>query len=312
MTARARQAEPKIAIVLPTDSAETIQPVLRCLETLNMGARLEIVIVIPDHQPVSDLIKSNVRVTTVPSIYPLAGARAAGVRAATAPYVFMGETHSFPRPGMLEAIIDAHEKGATIVVPAFENENPGSAVSWACFLNGYAPWTDWRNAGRIGYAPLFNVSYVREFLTELGASLDTVLLTGEDMMLRVRSANGYAAIETTARIGHMNIAHARDWLPQRIVAGRVIASIRSARWPIAQRLVYALGAPLIPVVLLWRHRHGIIGTMARNDVSLAVFPLLALGMCFQAVGELIGYAVGPSDGSSRRYDWYEIQQLKFS
>lgn len=303
---------PGISIVIPTDSWETVQPVLRCLERAGAGDRIEIVIVIPENQSGSVPVGRNVRLATVPSIYPLASARAAGVRAATAPYVFMGETHSFPRPGMFAAIIEEHERGATIVVPMFENENPDGLVSWAGFINGYAPWTAWRKGGEAGYAPLFNASYRRDFLTAWGKGLDTALLSGEDMMRKVRSANGYASFEPRARIGHVNIARLKHWLPQRIVAGRVIASIRSARWPLWRRLAYALAAPLIPLVLLARHWRGISGTIRSHAVGPAVLPVLGLGMFFQAVGEMAGYAAGQGIDAGRRYDEYEIRQLTFS
>ena len=62
------------------------------------------------------------RVVHVPAPFSLAGARAAGVRAAAAPVVFIGETHSFPRPGMLSAMLAAFtDERCVAVVPAITN-----------------------------------------------------------------------------------------------------------------------------------------------------------------------------------------------
>ena len=118
-------------------------------------------------------------------------------------------------------------------------------------------------------------------------------------------------IEPEARIEHWNIARMRDWLPQRLAAGRVIGSLRSRHWPLTRRLAFALGAPLIPLVLFARIRRGVMRAMRRSDVPVSVLPTLALGMMVQAAGEMIGYVAGTSEKGSRLYDEYEVHQLSF-
>jgi hypothetical protein len=304
-----------IAIVIATDSQVTLQPVLQHLERLDGIERLEVVIVIPSGEPVELLESSalpNLKIVRISSIYPLASARVAGVRAATAAYVFMGETHSFPRTGMFDAIVRAHEGGAIVAVPVFENENPGELLSWAGFINGYAPWGTWREHGRITHAPLFNASYVRRFLLDMADELEYALTAGGDMMDRLADAGAFMTVDPSARVGHANITSLGHWLIQRAAAGRVIASTRSATWSRARRLAFAGAAPLIPAVLLRRHRSSIMKTMRRDRVSLMVLPVLAFGMLMQAAGEFLGYAFGPSESFGRMYDRYEIRQLSYT
>jgi hypothetical protein len=300
---------PLISIILPTDTAERIKPVLDHLRSQSLTDRVEILVVISQAEA-EKLAGADIRVLPVASVYPLNSARAAGVREAAGKYVFMGETHSFPREGMFDAMVDAHESGAIIVVPSLENENPTGLVSWACFLSGYASWTAWRERGVIASAPLFNVSYRKSFLLESGESLDRLLLIREDISSSVEEADGTIFFEPAARIGHVNIARAGDWLPQRIVAGRTIGSMRSREWPAGKRIALGLAFPLIPFVLLRKHWRGITGTIARNDLSRAVLPLMLLGMLFQAWGEMLGYLFGESTASMRRYDEYEVRQLE--
>ena len=88
--------------------------------------------------------------------------------------------------------------------------------------------------------PLFNVSYDRSFLVGLGADLEHTLTAGGDMMARLRGAGCIVWMEPRATIEHWNIELMRNWLPQRLAAGRVIASLRSGRWPIHRRLAFAL------------------------------------------------------------------------
>lgn len=299
-----------ISIVLPTDLAERIQPVIDSITNAAPECRLEIVVVCP--HDVARNFNKDVKVVALPGLYPLSAARAAGIREASASYVFIGETHSFPRKGMFEALLASHHAGSAVTVPAFENENPTTLVSWAGFINGYAPWSAGRKAGDLNYAPLFNASYDRGFLVEMGENLASVLTSGEDMMTRLTSSGRRVSFEPGAVIGHMNISRLQPWLAQRIVAGRVIASVRSATWSRFRRMAYAIGFPLIPIVLINRHRRSIARTVRANGVSRALWPVLCIGMFFQAFGESLGYAVGRDAESEKQYDTFEIEQMDYA
>ena len=300
---------PVFSIILPTDTAARIRPVLDHLRRQSLGNSVELVVVIS--QAEAALLDPNeVTVVPVSSIYPLNRARAKAVRAAAGEFVFMGETHSFPGEGMFDAMKAAHEQGAIVVVPMLENKNPTGLVSWACFLNGYASWTRGRATGELDYAPLFNVSYRKSFLLSFEDELDSVMLIREDIRQRVADAKGTMFFEPAATIGHVNIARASDWLPQRVVAGRTIGSVRSASWTSGRRLAFGLAFPLIPMVLLRKHRRGIARAIRENHLSYAVLPVLALGMLFQSWGEMLGYLFGESPEAVRRYDDYEIRQLE--
>ena len=140
-----------MSVILATDTWDTILPVIKRLNDLTARRRLEIVLVLPASQTETIGTESLtdfavVRIVNVDPSTPLGAARAAGVRAATAPLVFIGETHSYPCSGMIEALTEAHASGWGVVVPSFANGNPDGAVSWAGFLTGYASWTDGKPA----------------------------------------------------------------------------------------------------------------------------------------------------------------------
>ena len=299
-----------MSIILPTDSYDRIRPVIDAIRETASQCRLEIVVVCPDGTGCD--LGDDVTIVRVRSVYPLAASRAAGIRQAGGEYVFIGETHSFPSSGMFDKLLSCHTDGATVAVPAFLNANPGSLVSWACFINGYAPWSAGRPGGPLDYAPLFNVSYERAFLLDSGDELSRVLMSGEDMAARMKSIGGRMAFEPRAMIGHVNIAQWQEWLTQRVVAGRVIASVRSASWSPLRRVAYGASFPLIPFVLLGRYRRSIARTVRSNEVSVALWPLLFTGMLFQAAGECLGYVLGRDARSEQRYDTYEIEQIQYA
>jgi len=303
-----------MSVVLATDTWETILPVIKRLNDLPTRRQLEIVLVMPESQ--SEGIETEqltdfagVRIANVGPSIPLGAARAGGVRAATAPLVFIGETHSYPCSGMIEALVAAHASGWGVVVPSFANANPDGAASWAGFLTGYASWTDGKPAEELNNAPILNVSYRLSFLLNLGDRLEQALSEGEDMMAEVRSAGERVRFEPAARLEHANISFLAPLLHQRFLAGRVIAGTRSARWPAFRRVGYALASPLIPAVLLMRHRDGISRAMRRERPPSGTAAVLFLCSVLQAAGEMVGYSVGVKASTRKRYDDYEIRRL---
>lgn len=304
----------RMSVVLVTDGWATILPVLERLEEQTIRDGIEIVVVLPAGEA-AEVEAGGLRgrgpilLVGVESVLPLGSARAAGVRAATAPIVFIGETHSFPHPGMAEALIAAHAAGWGVVVPAFYNANPDGAPSWAGFLAGYAAWTDGAPAGEIGSAPLFNVSYRRPFLLGLGERLPHLLTEGEQMATELRAGGQRICFEPAAGIDHANISFLSSLLRQRFLAGRVIAGGRSSSWTRPRRLAYVLGSPLIPIVILGRYRTGISRTIRRRRPPVSTLPVLVLGSFFEAAGEMLGYARGAGSTARARYDALEVQRL---
>jgi hypothetical protein len=303
-----------MSVILVTDGWATILPVLERLEEQTIKDWIEIVLVLPAGEAgkvdAARLPKCGpIRLVCVESVLPLGAARAAGVGVATAPLVFIGETHSFPHPGMAQALVAAHAAGWGVVVPAFYNANPDGAPSWAGFLAGYAAWTGGVPAGEIETAPLFNVSYRKPFLLGLGDRLPDVLTEGEHMANELRAGGQRIRFEPSAGIDHANISFLSSLLRQRFLAGRVIAAGRSASWTRPHRMAYALGSPLIPMVLLGRYRSAILRTIRRQRPPATTLPVLILGSILEAAGEMLGYARGEGSTARARYDALEVQRL---
>ena len=93
------------------------------------------------------------------------------------------------------------------------------------------------------------------------------------------------------------------------LAGRVIAGGRSASWTRQRRLAYALGSPLIPIVLLGRYRGAISRTVRRQRPPAITLPVLVLGSVLEAAGEMLGYVRGVGSTARARYDALEVQRL---
>jgi hypothetical protein len=303
-----------MSVVLPTDTWATILPVIDSLGRLGAASSLEVILVMPDGESAKvdpgRLARFALhRIVGMQSILPLGRARAAGIRAATGRWVFIGETHSFPMEGMFEALAAEHEAGCTMAVPSFHNWNPDGPASWAGFIIGYATWTQGRESVGLASAPIFNVSYAREFLAGMGDRLDTMLSEGEDVIAELVRGGHRITFVPDARIAHANIAAAGTFLRQRWLSGRVIAGTRGARWSFGKRCLYAAASPLVPLVLLRRHRDGITRVMRRDTPPRATLALVMAGIVAQAAGELAGYVAGAGPRVRNAYDTEEIRRL---
>ena len=308
---------PRISVILVTDHYRTIRRVLQCLRSQTAQSEIELVLVLPSgsrDEGVESTLTNFARVTYVElaTIHPVPHARAAGIRAASAPVVFLGETHSFPGPELAEALIAAHESTWDAVVPSLSNANPRSAWSWASFLMDYGTWSDTRRAGEIGGGPTWNVAYRKSLLMEIDDRLESAMEHGDVLAVWLQGRRARAYFEPRARLEHANVERFSDWVEQRFLAGILVAASRKRRWSGAKRFVYTAGSPLIPAVILYRLRSTVKTLLHQGTLPLTAVPALVLGTIVRSVGEAIGYVRGASPGDQPRMDEYEIHKLAFT
>jgi GT2 family glycosyltransferase len=291
-----RSPELSVVIVTP-DSYETIRKTMDHLRTQTARDCLEIVIVapsveqlaLPDAEP---LDVARVSVVDVGKIHSIARAYAAGIRQATAPVVVLSEDHSFPEPGWAAALIERHREDWAVVGPVVGNANPDGLISWADFLLGYGTWLDPVPAGEISHLPGHNSSYKRAILRDVDADLEG-WLEAECVLHWELKAGGYRLyLEPRAKTFHVNFGLLAPWIPYLVHAGRVFASVRSRNWSLGQRLLYCGGAPLIPVVRLRRIRSELRCPGRPIELWPRIVPALLVGLIFDAVGQMLGYALG--------------------
>ena len=228
-----------------------------------------------------------------------AAARAAGIRAATAPYVFLGEPHALPCPGWATALLEEHGRGTACVVPTFVNPNASHPVGQAAFLLAYGAYVD--AAGTVPRSvPAYNCSWRRSILTGLGPDLERLVTPGSPLPARCARAHGGAVRAPDARLEHLNATSFRVLLAERFLLGRVIGAERARGAPRLRRLALVLAAPLVAPLLVRRALRG----ARAGGLRPATIPPMLLAATAQALGEAVGGAVGGSD-ADRRLSSYE-------
>jgi hypothetical protein len=305
----------RISVILVTDRFETIARVTDRLRKQTVADQIEVVIVAPSKEQLN-LDESAVagfaalKVVEVGTIEPMAPARAAGVRAATAPVVFLGETHSFPAPEFAAELLRAHEQPWDIVVPGLGNANPDGVWSWAAFLMDYGQWSDELPAGEIRGGPTWNVSYKRSVLLELNGVLERALSSGDELPLTLRARGSRAYFEPAARIAHVNFGR-RGWTDERFLSGMMVGSHRKEMWSLGRRLFYVCASPLIPVVILARIVRPMRVLRRRGALPGGIRSALVMGAVVRTFGEVIGYLAGATTAARDRMEEYELHKMRY-
>jgi GT2 family glycosyltransferase len=292
---------PEISVVIVTpDRYETIRKTIGHLRAQTIRDRLEVVIVAPsadaleaDAEQLKDFARSCI--VEAGKIKSVAWANAIGVRRASAPVVAFVEEHSYPAPAWAEVLVDAHRQPWAAVGPVVGNANPHNVVSWADLLIAYGPWLNPAASGVIDHLPGHNSSYKRSVLLDYGPELEAFLEAESILHWDLRASGYQLYLESAAKVSHLNFERLPSWIRAQFHSGRLFAVVRARRRPRSWRLLYAIGAPLIPVVRFWRILRQLRGHGPQLGRPGGVFPLIMVGLAVSSAGEMMGYALGSGD-----------------
>ena len=198
------------------------------------------------------------------------------------------------------------------VVPGFGNANPKSALSWAIFLLDYGQWLHLLPSREASTAPTHNGAFRRQMLLELGERLDHALTQGDHLSLLLRSGRHRVYFEPAARLDHLNVARWRPWLTERFLGGLLLAGRRAERWSALRCLVYLLGSPLIPPLLLLRLRKVIATARRERQLPVGTLPALLLGGVVSTLGEMAGYAGGHRARAELTMMEFELHKVRYA
>ena len=294
------RGKPKLSVVLVCDRVDTIARTLCHLRHQTAADRLELVVVVTRAAGLSAAALgpepfAGVRVVEIEDLSSLSRGWAAGVRAATGPVIAFGESHCYPNPTWAEALIAGHRGPWAAVGPGMTNANPGSSLSWAALLLDYGPWLEPARAEEREDLPGHNSSYKASVLAAYGRRLEGLLEAETFLHADLRAQGHRLRLEPAARVAHLNVSRMRSWAVERLAAGRRFAGARARGWKPRRRALYALGAPLIPLVRAvrlvpdWRRCTQV------SDLPAVTLPVLGLGLIISAAGEFLGYVLGSGD-----------------
>jgi hypothetical protein len=317
-----RSPAAEVSVVLATSAADVVRSPLDAYRRQSVADRVEVLLVAPPSvlAELADLTAPelhSLRPIAVSEPFDLARARAVGALAASAPWVFIGETHSFAEPTLIEHLLAASRdrgKGADGpsvhgFVPAIYNVNPSGAVSWASFLIDYGAWAP-GHRGVVPQPPIYNALVARAELERPLEELTRAMMPYDESASPLDPRRGQRALAVpAARIGHLNVVRISDFALSKHWAGLAVGDLRRRRWRWPRRLAYAAAAPAVAVVLFGRYLAGWRIARRAGPLPFGVVPLFLLGAATRAVGETIGYLGLTPAVNDRRLERLEIRKV---
>ncbi|MCP9484298.1 MAG: hypothetical protein MSC30_00390 [Gaiellaceae bacterium MAG52_C11] len=243
-------------------------------------------------------------------LLPMAPARAAGVRAARAPIVVLGETHVFAEPDWAVRLLQAHDGPWVAVTPGIGNANPAGGLSWVGLLMDYGRFLPGGGRRETEDVASYNAAYKRADLLELGEELESLLEPGSPLHAELKARGGRFLHEPAARIDHLNVTRPGPWLFERYLGGRLFGATRSRNWPRGRALLYAAASPLVAPIRLVRTLRA--ARSSWTHLPITFVPALVLACVVWAVGEGLGYVRGEGANNMRRMLEYEQHKARYT
>ncbi len=292
----------RLSYVVAADEPGVISELVQALARQTVAEDLELVVSTgsPGDWPAGEALPIR---AVRSSATNLGAARIHAVRAARGEFVALGETHVVPNPGWARAVLAAHDAGATVVLPCMENANGSTALSWASFLMDYGRYTG--DVTPTAAVPTHNATISRTVLLDLREP-ERALARGVDLDAALRADGVTVAHAPDAILAHVNVDRPVHWARERVLGGILLAQSRVRSFGRGRRLLYALAAPLIAVVLFTRA----LGR-PRADAPRGTVPALALASVLWAAGEAIGYVAPLGHSAERRMSEYEVHKRSY-
>jgi hypothetical protein len=311
------QKSPSLSVIIATSGVyATIRKTIRHLLSQTIRHQLEIVIVATSREYLQlddrELAPfCDYQVVELGSLRSIGNANAEGIRRAKAQIVALAEDHCFPDPQWAERLIAAHQGPWTAVGPGVRNANPNTAVSWADLFIGYGPWLAPSPSREAEFLPGHNTSYKRDVLLEYENQLDSMMQAETVLHWDLRGKGHRLYMESAASVAHTNFSLWSSWIPAQFYNGRLFAGIRVRQKPPSWRMAFTLGAPLIPVVRLWRIWVGL-SSKELKVRFLRCLHTLTIGLVIDGVGQMIGYAIGVGNALEKvaQYEADRFQHIR--
>jgi hypothetical protein len=301
------------AIVIIPDTFDTIQRLIKCLQTQTAVKQMEIVMVVSSCQH-AKLNESELacfhswKAVEVGKLESIGQGYAAGIRQANAPIIALTQDHAFPDNRWAELFIAAHEQQWAAVGPEISNGNPNTMICWADFYISYGEWAHPAPSGVVRHLPGHNSCYKRDILIEYGTELEE-LFEAESIFHRRLKAQGYELfLESDTCTQHINHTMWKLWMRKRYYQGRQFMSTWTKSWSWLRRLIFVFASPLVVCLRLWRVRRHI---SRGKDFTFFIYltPVLLLGLLAEGTGQIIGSVAGRGNCSEKMLR-FEFDRLK--
>jgi hypothetical protein len=300
-TASAAVAAPELSVVIASvNGPDLLDATLRSLDALPDRRAIEVVVVAHAGDGIRERLEArdpSVVVVEAEGRRPIPRLRYLGVRRASGPIVAILEDHVEVAPDWSASIREAHDGPCGAVGGVVENGRAG-LVNWAAFFTEYTAYMGPVPEGPHHDLPGNNIAYKRPHLWKHAGELDAGRWESwiNDRLradgVELRSSNRMV-------VRHIKPFPLGTFLTQRFHFGRSFAGMRRVDQSWLERVIYGLGSAALPAILLARIGLRVLRKGRHLGRFAACLPLIVLFLGVGALGEMLGYLVGPGRSLER-------------
>jgi glycosyltransferase involved in cell wall biosynthesis len=288
---------PRISVVIPsTSGAESLAACLDALGNQSFKTQAEVIVLDCGGPGVANAARnrSAVKLVSFPERKSIPELRAIGMRQSEGEIVAVIEDHCNPESHWYERMLRAHERFYGVIGGAVENDpSITRTVDWAVFLCEYSRYMNPVPNGEVADLPGNNVSYRREFLSQMDDLLETGRAWEGDLHARLREKGVKLYSDPSIIVYHKKEFGFGYFVSQRYHYSRSYAGHRVARKPYGERILRAASCVILPLVLMTRISWTAIGKKRHLRKSFRAVPALAVFLIAWSWGEFVGYLFGP-------------------
>jgi Glycosyl transferase family 2 len=291
---------PALSVVIASVNGwDLLEPTLRALDAQPERSRMEVIVVeavggstrqaLLDHRPRVEVIAVDVK-RTIPALRHLGVIRTKG------DLIAILEDHGEVATDWASALLEAHQGPWGAVGGVVENGREG-LVNWAAFFCEYTPYMGPVLEGESTDLPGNNIAYKRPHLLRHAHELEQGRWESW-INDKIRLDGVPIASTNRAIVRHIKPFRLGHFLVQRFHFARSYAGMRRVDQSLAKRLIYGVGSLALPGLLTLRVTRQALSKKRHLGRFVASLPLIGLFFTVGAVGEMIGYLIGPGDSLS--------------
>jgi GT2 family glycosyltransferase len=226
------------------------------------------------------------------------GARNFGATQAKADLLIFIDADCMVEADSVAQIISAHARtNHPVVGGALVNGNPQSYVGWAYYFSSFSQWMPQPDEFERTDIPSGCMAVKRWAFAQYGPFLEVGLCEDTAFNWVLAAAGHTSLFVPSIRVAHINSEQLGPFLRHKVKHGRTFAQLRMARntTPLWQRLLYLLGAPLLPLLFLYRRTRDVLKSSIYHAEYWRSLPLVFLGILCWSFGEFLGYCASIQD-----------------
>jgi hypothetical protein len=216
---------------------------------------------------------------------------AAGLNLARGKILALLEDYGVPEPDWCEQILEAHKLPYGVIGGSVAHRGTG-VLNWAVYFIDFGRYQPPLPEGPASYLTDVNVSYKRSSLESVKAVWAKQY---NEVVVHWALAKQSAVLWLRPQITvceDRGVLNLNDLVRERFAWGRLFGSTRSKQMTGAQRFLYVVFSPFIPIVLIARMTKKIARNRRMWGWFLKTLPFTVALSVVWSLGELIGYVTG--------------------